>query len=237
MAGILDVIIRTVVTFVLFMFIAHIIGKQAISQMTYHDFIASITLGSIAGNLTFNTTIQFSHFLIAALLFSGIIFLTTIFSLKSRKARAILNGEPTVVIENGKILEKNMGKLKLTMDSFNQALREKNAFDIDEVDFAVIEADGELSILKKQPYQTVTKKDLDIFSSGLSSFPVELIMDGQMINKNLEQNHLTKSWLLQEIKQRGLSPSNVSYCVRGTNRQLYFDLFNDKIHSPVDAES
>lgn len=237
MDGTLEVIIRTVVTFILFIFIAHIIGKQAISQMTYHDFIASITLGSIAGNLTFNTSIHLSNFMIAALLFSGIIFMTTFISLKSRKARAIFNGEPTVVIEDGKILEKNMKKLKLTMDSLNQALREKNAFDIDEVDYATIEADGQLSLLKKKPYQAVTKKDLGILTSGPSSFPVELIMDGQMISKNFEQNHLTKSWLLQEIKRRGLAPSSISYCVRGTNHQLYFDLFDDKITSPIDTES
>lgn len=237
MGSVVEVVVRTMITFVLFICIAHFLGKQAISQMTYHDFIASITLGSIAGNLTFNTSIRLSNFIIAAVLFSGIIFLTTLISLKNRNARAIFNGEPTVVIQNGKILENNMKKLKLTMDSLNQALREKNAFDIDQVDYAIIEADGHLSVLKKPQHQIITRKDLGLFTSARSSFPIELIMDGQIINKNLKQNQLTKSWLSAEIKNRGLNPANVSYCVRGTNGQLYFDLFGDGIASPVDTES
>jgi Predicted membrane protein len=237
MGSLLEVAVRTIAAFILFIFIAHLIGKQAISQMTYHDFIASITLGSIAGNLTFNTSIRFTNFLTAALIFSGIILLTTYLSLKSRKARAIFNGQPTVVIEHGKILEANLRKLKMTLDSLNQALREKEAFDINQVDFAIIEADGELSLLKKPPYQTITRKDLGILTPASSLFPVELVMDGQLIDKNLEQNHLTRNWLFQEIKQRGLNLADISYCVRGTDRRLYFDLIHDTIAEPVDSES
>lgn len=237
MGSVYEVVIRTIAAFVLFICIAHLLGKQAISQMTYHDFIASITLGSIAGNLTFNTSIHFSNFIIAAVLFSAIIFFTTLMSLKNRYARAIFNGEPTVVIQNGKILENNLKKLKMTMDSLNQALREKDAFDIDQVDHAIIEADGHLSVLKKPQHRNVTRKDLGILAPVRASFPVELIMDGRIMEKNLKQNQLTKSWLHAEMNNRGLNPVNVSYCVRGTNGQLYFDLFKDRIASPVDTES
>ncbi|WP_010631228.1 DUF421 domain-containing protein [Sporolactobacillus vineae] len=237
MASVLEVAVRTISAFVLFILIAHLIGKQAISQMTYHDFIASITLGSIAGNLTFNTSIRFSNFLVSALLFSAIILLTTYLSLKSRKARAVFSGEPTVVIESGKILEKNLKKLRMTLDSLNQSLREKSVFDISQVDFAVIEADGELSLLKKPPYQNVTRKDLNIPALASSSFPVELIMDGQLIEKNLEQNQLTRNWLDQEIKRRGLELADIVYCVRGTDRRLYFDRGKDGLAAPVDSEA
>lgn len=237
MDSIIEVAVRTVSAFVLFIFIAHLIGKQAISQMTYHDFIASITLGSIAGNLTFNTSIRFTNFLVAALIFSTILLLTTYLSLKSRKARAIFNGQPTVVIENGKILETNLRKLKMPFDSLNQSLREKSVFDVSQVDFAVIEADGELSLLKKPPYLDVMRKDLDLAVPSSASFPVELIMDGQLIDKNLEQNHLTRKWLDQEIERRGLNLDDISYCVRGTDRRLYFDRRHDGITAPVDLET
>ncbi|QGQ45579.1 DUF421 domain-containing protein [Metabacillus sediminilitoris] len=237
MVGTFEVIIRTLAAFVLLICIAHLLGKQTISQMTYHDFIASITLGSIAGNLTFNTSIRFSNFITALIIFSTIIFLATLVSLKNRNARAFLNGEPTVVIQDGKILEKNMGKLKFTIDSLNQALRGKEIFDIDEVEYAIVEAGGHLSVLKKPPHRNVTKKDLGIFTPTQSAFPIELIMDGQIIDKNFTQNHLTKSWLFTELDQRGLTLPDVSYCVRGTNGQLYFDLYKDKITSPIDKES
>ncbi|MDY0941681.1 MULTISPECIES: DUF421 domain-containing protein [Priestia] len=231
-----EVIIRTLIAFVLLISIAHLLGKQTIAQMTYHDFIASITIGSIAGNLTFNTSIRFSHFMIALIIFSAIIFFATLVSLKNRNARALLNGEPTVVIQDGKILEKNMEKLKFTMDSLNQALRKKDIFDINEVEYALIEADGHLSVLKKPPYRNSTKKDVGMFIPTASAFPIELIMDGQIIDKNFAQNQLKKSWIFTELKHRGLALPDVSYCVRGTNGQLYFDLYKDEITSPIDTE-
>lgn len=232
-----EVILRTLSAFVLLTCIAHILGKQTISQMTYHDYIASITLGSIVGNMTFNTSIHFNNFITALVIFSAIIFIVTLISLKNRNARSLLNGEPTVVIQNGIILEKNLEKLKFTMDSLNQSLRRKDIFDIDEVEYAIIEDDGQLSVLKKPPYRNVIRKDLGINTPPQSSFPIELIMDGQIIDKNFTENHLTKSWLFTELKQRGLTLTDVSYCVQGTHGQLYFDLYKDGITSPIDKES
>ncbi|PFH88968.1 DUF421 domain-containing protein [Bacillus sp. AFS088145] len=231
-----DVIIRTLSAFVLLICITHILGKQTISKMTYHDYITSITLGSIAGNLAFNTSIHFSNYIIALIIFSTFLFLATLVSLKNKKARALFNGQPTVVIQDGKILEKNIEKLKVTMDSLNQALRRRDIFDIDEVEYAIFEPDGHLSLLKKPLYRFVTREDLGISSPSQSDFPIEIIMDGQIIDKNITQNHLTKDWIVTEIAKRGLKLDDVSYCVRGTNGQLYFDLYKDQIHSPVDIE-
>ncbi|MGG2025871.1 DUF421 domain-containing protein [Gottfriedia sp. S16(2024)] len=236
MVGTLEVIIRTFSAFVLLVCITHLLGKQTISKMTYHDYITSITLGSIAGNLTFNTSIRFSNYLTALIIFSAFLFLATLVSLKNRNARALFNGEPTVVIQDGKILEKNLEKLRVTMDSLNQALRRRDIFDIDEVEYAIFEPDGHLSILKKPSHRFVTKEDLGIISPSHSDFPIEIIMDGELINKNITQNHLTTDWLNTELEQRGLILADVSYCVRGTNGQLYFDLYKDRIHSPVDIE-
>ncbi|MFF2878352.1 DUF421 domain-containing protein [Gottfriedia sp. NPDC057991] len=236
MIGTIDVIVRTFSAFILLICITHILGKQTISKMTYHDYITSITIGSIAGNLTFNTSIRFSNYLTALIILCTFLFLATLVSLKNKKARAIFNGEPTVVIQDGKILEKNIEKLRISMDSFNQALRRRDIFDIDEVEFAIFEPDGHLSILKKPLYRFVTREDLGISSPSQSNFPIELIMDGQMVDKNITQNHLTKDWIVTEIERRGLKLADVSYCVRGTNGQLYFDLYKDQIKLPVDIE-
>lgn len=237
MLELLEVLFRTILAFTLLISIAHLLGKQTISQMTYHDFIASIMIGGIAGNLTFNTNFRIEHFIIVLVVFSTLLLLATILSLKNRNIRTLLSGEPTVIIENGKILEGNLKKLRYTMDSLNQSLREKDVFDIDEVEYAIIEMDGHLSVLKKHPYRNIINRELGIFSSKKSNFPIELIMDGQIVEKNFSQNHLTMDWLNAEIAARGLKLKDISYCVRGTNNQLYFDLFNDRIKSPLDVES
>lgn len=106
----------------------------------------------------------------------------------------------------------------------NQELREKDVFDIEEVEYAVLELNGKLSILKKPEYRQITKKDLSIMSTGKPKFPIELIMDGEVIVENMKQEGLSPEWLSKQLKQRGLAVDEVCYAVRGTNGGLYFDL-------------
>ncbi|MFC7440185.1 DUF421 domain-containing protein [Laceyella putida] len=232
----IEVIIRTFVAFILLWSFTCILGKQTIAQKTYHGFIASITLGTIAGNMAFNIKINSWHFVISLLIMSSIIFLLALIALRNRKARKWISGEPTVVIENGKILEHNMKKLKYTLDSLNHGLREKDIFNIEEVEVAMVEIDGSLSVLKKPHYRHITKKDLSIVTPLVEKIPVELIMDGEIVEKNLIQKQLSTDWLFQELLKRGLNVKDVCYAVMGTNGQLYFDLYNDRISKPIDQE-
>lgn len=116
--------------------------------------------------------------------------------------RSWISGSPTVLIENGKILEGNMKKVRYSLDSLDQALREKEIFNLEVVEYAVLEDNGMVSVLKKQEYQYVTRKDLKLLSVP-QSFPVELIMDGVLIEENLENNGLTKEWLENELRRKG----------------------------------
>ncbi|MEC0270403.1 DUF421 domain-containing protein [Paenibacillus anseongense] len=235
----IQVLIRTFAAFIIIMIVARILGKQTISQMTYHDFVAAITLGAITGNLAFNTKLNHWNLLASLLLFSGIAFIVTFISLKSRKSRKWLSGRPTIVIENGKILEDNLKKLHLTLDTLNQELREKDIFDIQEVEFAVLELNGRLSVLKKPEFRQVLMKDIPRFNGQKetkTTFPVELIMDGIMVHENLEQNQISESWINNELKKRKLTLTEVCYAVKGTNGKLYFDLYIDKIENPINRE-
>jgi len=231
-----EVILRTIIAFALIMILARILGKHTITQLTYHDFVSSITLGAITANLAFNTGLK-SWNLVASLLTFGVIaFIVALISLKSRKLRKWFSGKPTIVIENGKILEQNLKKLKFSLDTLNQELREKDVFDIEEVEYAVLELNGKLSILKKPEYRQVTRKDLSIVSTGKPKFPIELIMDGEVIAENIKQEGLSPEWLSNQLKKRSLTVEEVCYAVRGTNGGLYFDLYKDNISHPIDTE-
>lgn len=236
MADIIEVVLRTFVAFVLLMMIARILGKQTIAEMTFHDFVAAITIGALAANLAFNTNLSYWNIAISLVVFSSIALILTTIALKSRPARKLISGAPTVIIENGMILEGNMKRIKYTLDSLNQGLREKNIFDIDEVEYAVLETNGHLSVLKKPIYRNVTKLDLSILNLPPSRLPIELIMDGKIIKKNLSENQITGGWLNEELIKRNLVLSNICYAVVGTNGQLYFDLYKDQVSSPVDKE-
>lgn len=232
-----EVILRTAAAFVLIMIIARLLGKQTVSQMTYHDFVVTITLGAIAGNFAFNTYYHLWHLLASLLLFSAIAYFLSHVSLKSRKSRKWISGKPTVVIENSKILEQNLRKLKLTLDTLNQELREKDIFNIEEVEYAVLELNGRLSVLKKPEYRQVIRKDLAIRTAGKEAFPVELIMDGEVIHENLRRHpELGEEWLNRELNKRNLTLADICYAVKGTNGKLFIDKYEDNIKKPIDKE-
>lgn len=127
----IEIILRASGAFIILLVAARILGKQTIAQMTYFDFIAAITLGAISANLAFNTSIKAYHLILSFSVFAFISFLVAYISLKSRKARKFFAGDPTIVIQNGKILEHNMQKMRYTLDYLNQELREKDVFDIE----------------------------------------------------------------------------------------------------------
>ncbi|MGQ4668092.1 DUF421 domain-containing protein [Metabacillus halosaccharovorans] len=231
-----EVILRSITSFILLLIGARILGKQTISQMTMFDFIASISMGAIAANLAFNTSIKVHHTILAYSIFVAVIFFIALISLKNRKGRKFFAGDPTIVIQNGKILERNMNKMRYTLDYLNQQLREKDTFNIEEVLFAIVETNGTLTVLKKPQFRNVTRQDLSVAAAPEQRLPIELIMDGEIIKENLEQNNLTQNWLQLELEKRKLTKNDVVYAVLAANGNMYVDTFKDHIHSPIDQE-
>ena len=232
----IQVVLRTITSFSLLLIGARILGKQTISQMTIFDFVAAISLGAISANLAFNTSIKAHHTIIAFSIYVAIIFLIAFISMKNRKGRKFLAGDPTIVIQNGKILEKNMKKMRYTLDYLNQQLRERDIFNIEAVLFAIVEINGTLTVLKKPQFRNVTKQDLMLAIKPEQKLPIELIMDGEIIKENLEENDITISWLESELKKRNLLKRDVVYAVLAANGSMYVDTYRDHIHSPIDQE-
>lgn len=231
----IEVLLRSVVAIVSLLLIARLLGKQTISNMTFNDFVTSITLGSVAANLAFNESIKWLYFIISLCVITALSYLFSLIAIKSQKMRKWISGSPTVLIEGGKILEDNMKKIRYTLDSLDQALRGKDIFNIEEVEYAVLEDNGMLSVLKKEQYRSITKKDIKL-PYTTQNFPVELIMDGTVVEKNLKDHGLTSEWLEKELKQRGKRVADVFYAVRGTQQELFFDFYEDRIGKPVNKE-
>lgn len=230
----LETILRTIAAFVLLLISSRILGKQTISNMTFHDFVSSITLGAIAANLAFNNAIGSSRMILSLIVFFAISYLVSFLALKNRTWSKWVSGTPTVVIEHGKILEGNMGKIRYTLDSLVQSLREKDIFNVEEVEYAVLEDHGKLTVKKKSEYEWVTRKDLKLHAEAVKSFPVELIMDGKMLTGNLESNGLTKEWLERELAKRNKTVPDVFYAVKGTQNKLVFDYYQDDVKNPIE---
>lgn len=232
----LELMLRTIGSFVLVLFIARMLGKMITAQMSFHDFVVVITLGSIAGNLAFNLKVSKWHLIISLFTFGGFAYLLSIVALKSRGIRKWVSGKPTVLVEGGVTLDQNMKKAHVSLDTLNQELRQNGIFNIEEVEYAVLEMNGRLSILRKEPYRVTLRKDLGLLSEQPSSFPLELIMDGKIIEKNVKAGNLTMEWLEQELQKKGLRASDVFYAVRCSNGRIYWDMYKDNIRHPIDME-
>ena len=117
-----------------------------------------------------------------------------------------------------------MRKLRYHLDDLEMQLRDKGVFDFNEVEFAVLESHGQLSVLKKTQFQPVTPKDMNM-KTGYKGLSMEIIKDGDILDKNLQQNNLSIDWLKQELKNRNIQKvSDVVYAAINTDKVLYISL-------------
>jgi uncharacterized membrane protein YcaP (DUF421 family) len=216
--------LRTILGFLLLLLLTRMLGKKQLSQMTFFTYITGIALGNIAGDMVVHRDIKVTDGIIGLTLWALLDIGIEHISLKSSKARVLLDGEPTIVIKNGKILEKAMASSKLNMDDLSMLLRDKNVFSVREVEYAILEPNGKLSVLKKQEEEQVTKKDLQIPFNQRLYIPTELIVDGQIVTRNLKELNLNQNWLENQIKLSGVqSVKEVFFAELQSDGSLYVD--------------
>ena len=156
----LHVLFQTLLAFGTILVLTIILGKQQISELTYFEYINGITFGSIAAALATDIDSETGLHFFGLVLFGGLTFLMSFLTLKSRWAKKLLEGDPVIVIRDGKILENNLRKSRFNVDQILQLLREKDVFDVSQVQFAILENDGSLSVMRKPEHQQLTPKSL-----------------------------------------------------------------------------
>jgi uncharacterized membrane protein YcaP (DUF421 family) len=223
---------RTTIAIVLLLMVAYHFGKQIGTHKNYFTFALSITLGSFTANMGFDLHLKFIPLLLSFFTLILIYFILATISYRSVRLRKLFAGKPTVIIENGVLLEDSMKKHKYTLDNLNQQLRELGIFNIDVVSYAILEVNGKLSVLKKEEYQGVLKKDLAIISSQVLKYPIEIIMEGNIITENFTGKY-NLTWFEKELNKRNLLVKDINYAVISTSGQLYIDQFNDQIDTPT----
>jgi uncharacterized membrane protein YcaP (DUF421 family) len=234
MSPFIETLYRTTVAFLGILVYARILGKQQMSQMTFYDYVTGITFGSIAAAITVEPNDKLWLLIWALTIFAILDYLSGVITEKSRPLRKIIEGEPTILIHNGKIMEHNMGKVRYNMENLMMQLREKDVFDISDVEFAIAETDGILTVLKKSQKRPVTPQDLGIPTS-YEGLPSELIVDGEIIYQNLKQNNLDEEWLISQLKAKGFnSPNDITYAGLDVQGNLYVDERRDKLKHITD---
>jgi uncharacterized membrane protein YcaP (DUF421 family) len=228
---------QTALAFGLVYIIVRILGKNEVSQGTFWNFVSAIVLGSLGAQLA-TTGITGLPSIIAVVTTWGFLSFTTSYvGLKHRGVRGVLEGKPTVIIHNGKILEDQLARVRYTLDQLLADLRLKQVASITDVEFAILETSGQLSLILKSQKRPVTPADLKL-PTTYTGLATELILDGQLIRQNLSQVNLTEEWLMGELQRRGVADlSEVVLATLDTAGRLYIDLRRDDLknaHRPGD---
>ncbi|ANE47899.1 membrane protein [Paenibacillus swuensis] len=205
MDTLLETTLKTLLGFAVLLLLTRILGKKQLSQMTFFTYITGIALGGIAGDVVVHHDIKLLDGLLALTLWSFLSLVVEWISMKSSKARILLDGEPTIVIKRGRIVQQAMKDNKLNMDDLSMLLRLNGVFSVSEVHYAILEPNGQLSVLQKPPYRTPTRQDLDVPAGSTRYMPTELIVDGAIVERNLRELGLDKTWLLYELQKQGIT--------------------------------
>lgn len=221
------VFVRGIISFLTLLIFTRLLGKQQVSELTFFDYILGITIGSIAATLTTDLSSRaWPHWVGLATWTAAVWFLQWI-TLCFRGVAKYINGEPVILIRNGQILEKNLKKMRFTLDDLLIQLRHQQIFDLKVVEFAILETDGKISVLKKSQYTAVTPDDLKI-PTPYQGLCTEVIYDGTVIDANLKAVNLDRGWLDQQLKAQGIkSPCQVSLALLNTEGELYVSRYQE----------
>ncbi|MEI3613029.1 DUF421 domain-containing protein [Pseudogracilibacillus sp. SO30301A] len=225
----LVVFVRAIIAFFTLLIFTRILGKQQISQLSFFDYITGITIGSIAATLTTDLTSRAWPHWVGLFVWAFLVFVLQWGNLKGRTIAKYIDGEPEIVILKGKIMEETLKKTRYRAADLLKLLRSKDVFDISEVEYAVLETNGELSILKKSEVQPITPKDIGLLTpyKGLSK---ELIYDGKVMERNLNYINRDKEWLLNQIRAHGYgSFDEVFLALIDESNKMFIDGYRDSI--------
>ncbi|NCA67414.1 MAG: DUF421 domain-containing protein, partial [Clostridia bacterium] len=160
--GISKVILNATIAFFFLFIIAKIMGKKQIAQLDFIDYIIAISLGSIAGEMAFETEIPFYYFLIGMAVFAALDIILSLVGRKFNFLKKIVIGSPVILIDKGKLLYQNIKKTKLSINEFLSLCREQGYFDITNIAYCILETSGKISILPIGEAMPVVAKDLNI---------------------------------------------------------------------------
>lgn len=212
---------ETLFGFVALFLLTKILGKTQISQLTAFDFIAALVLGELVGNALFDDEAGILDIGFIIILWGALLYTVEMLTQKFSQTRYYLEGKPAMVIYKGEIVYEEMRKNKIDINELQHLLRMKDIFAIQEVEYAILESNGELSVMKKGPFQTPNKKDLNVLPDT-PEIATTLISDGEIFHDNLEEIGKDELWLMDELKKQNfMSIKEVFYAEYLSNKNLF----------------
>lgn len=195
--------IRTVILLVFIVGAVRIMGKRQIGQLQPAELVVTILLSEMAATPMQDSDIPMLNTIVAVLVLTGLEIIMSVISMKSIKIRSLLQGNSIVLVRHGIPDQKQMKRLRYTIDDLYEALRAKDVFDIADVEYAVAETDGTLSVLLKSSKQPVTKEDSKIRAAD-DSVPFVAVSDGKIVVRHLNECGMDSDKIKRIVKVSGI---------------------------------
>ena len=199
---VLQVILASLFSAVILFLIAKVIGHKQVAQLEFFDYITGITIGSIAAELATTLDKPWWKPTISMLVFGSITVALSVITRRFARTRKFINGTPTIIINDGKLYRDNMKKAKLELSEFLLLCRQEGYFNLNDIQTAVFEYNGKLSILPKSTKRPINPEDMEL-NPKPEHIGTEIIMDGRVIDDNLKRKGLNDDWLRKELKKQG----------------------------------
>lgn len=200
-------IIRTVILYFIVICVVRLMGKRQIGELQPSELVITLLLSEIIAMPMEDNDIPLISTVIPVMLLVTLEIITSAISMKSLKFRFLVQGHPIIIIRDGELQQKEMKKLRLTIDDILEALRQKDIFDISLVAYAIIETNGRMSVMLKPDFETVTNKNAGIASED-SGIPCVVITDGQIERSAFEDCNMTDEKLKSIIKKQNIDVGN-----------------------------
>lgn len=223
------VILRTIILYSMVVIVMRVMGKREIGQLQPFELVIAIMISELAAIPMANTGVPLINGIapILTLLMAQVVL--SFISLKSNRARAIICGTPSVLIENGKIKENELKKLRYNLNDLLEQLRAKNIPNVSDVEFAILETSGQLSVIPKSQKRPIIPEDMNI-PTKYEGLPYPLIVDGEIIHKNLQKLNLDVAWLHQQLNNFNIAdPKQVLIASLDTQGNLYYQKKSQKM--------
>lgn len=184
-----------------------LIGKKQAAELSLFDYVIGISIGNFAAEMIINMDVPFIYGIIAIITFGVVSYMVSIITMKSIYLRKLLIGTPTIVIQNGKLLINNLQKVKMDVNDMLEQIRIGGFFDLNEIEYAIVEANGKLSIMPKVEYAPLTPKDMNI-KVDKKELVANVIIDSKIIKETLYNMNKKEDWLKQQLKIKGYKDLN-----------------------------
>lgn len=219
----LQIIIRTLAAIVILFLMTKVLGKRQISELSLFEYITGISIGNIAAYISLDLENSWYLGIISLLVWVIISVGIELWTLKSKTVRDFIDGSGTVLIQDGRLLKERLRKERLTVDELLEQLRQKNVFRVADVEFAVMESSGKLNIQLKRQYQPISP-DMLGWTMSKSNPPRSIIMDGIIVNDELELSGHDENWLEHELGRHKIKLSDVLLCQLGSDGNITFQM-------------